>query len=47
MSEIQLRHDWKRGKSAALFALPMNALLFEAHSIHRHVYDPKEVQTSR
>ncbi|ACA86150.1 biotin synthase BioB [Shewanella woodyi] len=47
MSEIQLRHDWKRDEIEALFALPMNDLLFEAHSIHRQVYDPNEVQISR
>ena len=37
----------KREEIEALFALPMNDLLFKAHSIHREVYDPNEVQISR
>lgn len=47
MSQVQVRHDWKREEIEALFALPMNDLLFKAHSIHREVYDPNEVQISR
>ena len=47
MSDIQLRHDWKRDEIEALFALPMNDLLFKAHSLHRQVFDPNEVQISR
>lgn len=47
MSQLQVRHDWKREEIEALFALPMNDLLFKAHSIHREVYDPNEVQISR
>ncbi|WP_076409263.1 biotin synthase BioB [Shewanella sp. UCD-KL12] len=47
MSDIQLRHDWTRDEIEALFALPMNDLLFKAHSLHRQVYDPNEVQISR
>jgi len=47
MSDIQLRHDWKHDEIEALFALPMNDLLFKAHSLHRQVYDPNEVQISR
>lgn len=30
----------------ALFALPFNDLLFQAHSIHRHNFDPNAVQVS-
>lgn len=47
MSEIQLRHNWEREEIEALFALPMNDLLFKAHSLHRQVYDPNEIQISR
>ncbi len=47
MSELALRHDWQRDEIEALFALPMNDLLFKAHSIHRQHFDPNEVQISR
>lgn len=47
MSQLTLRHDWQRQEIENLFALPMNDLLFQAHSIHRQVYDPNEVQISR
>ncbi len=47
MSQIPLRHDWQRDEIESLFALPMNDLLFQAHSIHRQVFDPNEVQISR
>ncbi|GGI84073.1 biotin synthase [Shewanella hanedai] len=47
MSDIQLRHDWERDEIEALFSLPMNDLLFKAHSLHRQVYDPNEIQISR
>ncbi|WP_394203561.1 biotin synthase BioB [Shewanella waksmanii] len=47
MSDIALRHDWTREEILALFAKPMNDLLFEAQTIHRQVYDPNEVQISR
>ncbi len=47
MSDIQLRHDWERDEIESLFSLPMNDLLFKAHSLHRQVYDPNEIQISR
>jgi biotin synthase len=47
MSEVQLRNDWERDEIEALFSLPMNDLLFKAHSLHRQVYDPNEIQISR
>ncbi|MCL1123628.1 biotin synthase BioB [Shewanella surugensis] len=47
MFELQVRNDWKRDEIEALFALPMNDLLFQAHSIHRQTFDPNEVQISR
>ncbi len=40
------RHDWTRKEVEALFALPLNDLLFEAHSVHRRTFDPNRVQLS-
>lgn len=45
-SETNLRHDWKADEVAALFALPFNDLLFQAHSVHRSHFDPNQVQVS-
>jgi biotin synthase len=47
MSLFEVRHDWKKAEIEALFALPMNDLLFRAHTIHRESFDPNEVQISR
>ncbi|MCL2914373.1 biotin synthase BioB [Shewanella corallii] len=47
MTQSELRHDWRREEIEALFALPMNDLLFRAHTIHREHFDPNEVQISR
>ncbi|WP_153915733.1 biotin synthase BioB [Shewanella sp. TC10] len=47
MSSSAIRHDWSKAEIEALFALPMNDLLFKAHSIHRETFDPNEVQISR
>lgn len=41
-----LRHDWRVDEAMALFALPLNDLLFQAHSIHRANFNPNEVQIS-
>lgn len=46
-TNISIRHDWQRNEIEALFALPMNDLLFQAQTIHRQVFDPNEVQVSR
>ena len=40
------RHDWSRAEIEALFALPFNDLLFQAHSLHRSVFEPNTVQVS-
>jgi len=40
------RHDWTREQALALFAKPLNDLLFEAASVHRQHFDPNEVQVS-
>ena len=41
-----VRHNWSRDEVEALFALPFNDLLFEAHSLHRQYFDPNQVQVS-
>lgn len=43
---MTLRHDWKLSEIEALFALPLNDLLFKAQSIHRQNFDPNTVQVS-
>lgn len=40
------RHDWTREQATALFALPLNELLFQAATVHRANFDPNEVQVS-
>ncbi len=41
-----LRNDWTLAEVEALFALPFNDLLFQAHTIHRENFDPNQVQVS-
>ncbi len=43
---INMRHDWQRQEIEVLFALPFNDLLFQAHSLHRQVFEPNTVQVS-
>ncbi|MDX2505170.1 MAG: biotin synthase BioB [Gammaproteobacteria bacterium] len=45
-TEDELRHDWSITEVQALFALPLNDLLFQAHSIHRANFDPNSIQIS-
>ncbi len=45
-SSIQPRHDWQAEEIEALFTQPFNDLLFQAHSLHRQVFDPNAVQIS-
>lgn len=42
----EIRHDWTREGIQALFDLPFNDLLYEAHGIHRAVFPPNQVQVS-
>ncbi|MGR9106605.1 MAG: biotin synthase BioB [Gammaproteobacteria bacterium] len=42
-----IRHDWSSFEVRALFDLPMNDLLYRAHSLYRQFFDPNEVQISR
>lgn len=41
-----LRHDWQVGEIDGLFNLPFNDLLFHAQQLHRHYFDPNQVQVS-
>ncbi len=41
-----MRHDWTHDEVAALFALPLNDLLFQAHTVHREHFRANEVQLS-
>lgn len=45
MSEI--RHNWTVAEANALFALPLNELLFQAATVHRAHFNPTEVQISQ
>lgn len=46
MPEAIVRHDWSRAEVAALFALPFNELLHQAHTVHRTHHDANAVQVS-
>ena len=43
---IEIKNDWHLDEINALFQMPFNDLLFMAHSIHREVFDPNQVQVS-
>jgi len=40
------RHDWTSQQVAHLFDLPLNDLLYAAHSVHRRHFDPNCVQVA-
>jgi len=42
----ELRHDWEISEVQDLFDLPLNDLLFQAHTIHRSYFDPNSIQIS-
>jgi len=42
-----VRHDWTRDEVCALFALPFPELMFQAQTVHRMNFDPREVQVSQ
>src|SRR3712207_7380329 len=44
LSTGALRHDWTRAEIAALFALPLPELMFQAQKAHRLFFDPTEIQ---
>ncbi len=41
-----VRNDWSRQEIGGLFALPFAELIFQAQSVHRRNFDPREVQLS-
>jgi biotin synthase len=41
-----VRHDWTRAEVRALFGLPFPDLMFQAQTVHRMHFDPREVQIS-
>jgi biotin synthase len=41
-----VRHDWTRSEVRALFELPFPDLMFQAQTVHRMHFDPREVQIS-
>lgn len=44
---MTLRHDWTKPEVEALFALPLNDLLFQAATVHRQHFDANAVQVSQ
>lgn len=42
-----LRYDWTKDEVLTLFDKPLMDLLFEAHTIHRHNFDPNAIQKSK
>ncbi len=42
----ELRNNWELGEIEALFDLPFNDLIYQAHSIHRKNFDQNKVQVS-
>lgn len=44
---MSVRHDWTRVEVQALFDLPFNDLLFQAHTVHRANFDANVVQRSQ
>ncbi|MHB1205991.1 MAG: biotin synthase BioB [Rhodospirillaceae bacterium] len=41
-----VRHDWTRAEIAKIFTQPLPDLLFQAQTVHRMYFDPREVQVS-
>jgi len=42
----ELRHDWTFAEALAIYQLPLNDLLFQAHCVHRRWFDPNRIQLS-
>lgn len=42
----KLKHDWHLEEIKQLFTMPFNDLLFKAHQVHRHYFDPNQIQVS-
>jgi biotin synthase len=41
-----IRHDWQLTEATDLYALPLNDLLLQAHTVYRQYFDPNQVQMS-
>ena len=41
-----VRNDWSLEEARAIFALPLNDLLYHAQRVHRLAFDPNKVQVS-
>ena len=46
MHNDTVRHDWHIEQATELFELPFNDLLFQAHTVHRHFFNPHQIQIS-
>lgn len=46
-AQPEIRRDWTREEAQALYDLPFNDLLFRAHTVHRAMFDPNEIQRSQ
>ena len=44
--QTTVRHDWAYDEVKALFELPFNELLYQAHGVYRQCFDPNAVQIS-
>jgi biotin synthase len=47
LDPAQPRHDWTLAEVEALFELPFTELVFRAAEVHRHWFDPTELQLSQ
>src|ERR1700753_2456059 len=41
------RAVWRKTEAKAIYEMPFNDLLFEAHSVHRANFDPNQIQLSK
>ena len=41
------RHDWTKAEIMVLFNQSLMELLFQAHQVHRHYFDPHKIQKSK
>ncbi|MEY3220063.1 MAG: hypothetical protein RIT27_1420 [Pseudomonadota bacterium] len=46
METPDIRHNWQLSDVLALFETPLNDLIFKAQTVHRHYFNPQEVQLS-
>ncbi|PCI42292.1 MAG: biotin synthase BioB [Rhodospirillaceae bacterium] len=46
MTDLTLRYDWTLDEVQSLYDLPFMELLYRAHTVHKAVFDPNEIQFS-